>query len=171
MSESDAHSESEQFAWRDTYFVWFMANRRPSLKQLQKTLAALPDHYELQHPEADEQGNIESITVLSTTDRAALEISYLTGDDIQMEAEASAEEMKTAGDCDRKRLNRLALCDARFEVIQFERVDENDTDAKPDDDDEEGFEGFDPSMLLVVVNELSKLVDGIGVDPQSGLIV
>jgi hypothetical protein len=169
MSESDAHSESEQFAWRDTYFVWFMASRRPSLKQLQKTLAALPDHYELQHPEADEQGNIESITVLSTNDRAALEISYLTGDDIQMEAEASAEEMKTAGDSDPKRLNRLSLCDARFEVIQFERVDESDTDAKPDD--EEGFDGFDPSMLLVVVSALTKLVDGIGVDPQSGLIV
>lgn len=168
MSESDSHSESEQFAWRDTYFVWFMATRRPTLAQLQKTLAALPDHYELQHPEADERGNIESITVLSTMDRAALEISYLTGDDIQAEAEASAEEMKAAGDSDPKRLNRLALCDARFEVIQFERVDEDDTDEV--NEDELGNE-FDPSMLLIVINALAKLTDGIGVDPQSGLIV
>lgn len=168
MSDSEAHSESEQFAWRDTYFVWFTASRRPSLKQLQKTLAALPDHYELQHPEADDEGNIESITVLSTMDRAALEISYLQGDDIQAEAEASAEEMKSAGDSDPKRLNRLAQCDARFEVIQFERVDEDDP---VDPDDEDLGEGFDPSMLLVVVNALTKLTDGIGVDPQSGLIV
>lgn len=168
MSESDAHSESEQFAWRDTYFVWFMASRRPTLSQLQKTLSALPDHYELQHPEADERGNIESITVLSTMDRGALEISYLQGDDIQAEAEASAEEMKSSGDSDPKRLNRLALCDARFEVIQFERVDEDDTDEV--NEDELG-EEFDPSMLLVVINALTKLTDGIGVDPQSGLIV
>lgn len=168
MSESDAHSESEQFAWRDTYFVWFMASRRPTLKDLQKTLAALPDHYELQHPEADDKGYIESITVLSTMDRAALEISYLTGDDIQSEAEASAEEMKNAGDSDPKRLNRLAMCDARFEVIQFERVDESNVG---DDEDEDLGEGFDPSMLLIVVNALTKLVEGTGVDPQSGLIV
>ncbi|MCE9604553.1 MAG: hypothetical protein K8U03_06560 [Planctomycetia bacterium] len=168
MSDSDAHSESEQFAWRDTYFVWFMAARRPTLKQLQTTLAALPDHYALEHPEADEMGNIESITVLSTMDRAALEISYLAGDDIHEQAETSAEEMKSAGDSDPKRLHRLAMCNARFEVMQFERVDESNMG---DEDDEELGEGFDPSMLLIVVNALTKLVDGIGVDPQSGLIV
>ena len=30
-------------------------------------------------------------------------------------------------------------------------------------------ESFDPSTLLIVMNALTKLVDGIGVDPQSGL--
>ena len=74
--------ETEQFCWRDTYFVWFDAARRPSLKQIQQTLDALPEHYTLQTPEADDAGGFESITLLSRTDHSALEISFLAGEDL-----------------------------------------------------------------------------------------
>lgn len=163
MDEAD-DSEMEQFCWRDTYFVWFAAARRPSLEQVRQTLQALPEHYQLESPETDDAGRFESITVRSPGDHVALEISFLGGDDIRLQAETLAEEMKSTGDNDNRRLAKLAACDARFDVMQFEQLDEDAGDPDPDG-------GFDPSTLLVVLNALVKLVDGIGVDPQSGLIV
>ncbi len=157
--------ETEQFCWRDTYFVWFDAARRPSLKQVEQTLDALPEHYKLQSPEADENGGFESITLLSRTDHAALEISFLAGEDIREQAEVLAEEMKNSSDNETRRLAKLANCNARFDVMQFERIEDVDADEADLD------EAFDPSTLLIVLGALVRLVDGIGVDPQSGLIV
>ena len=54
---------------------------------------------------------------------------------------------------------------ARFDVMQFERIEDVDADEADLD------EAFDPSTLLIVLGALVRLVDGIGVDPQSGLIV
>jgi hypothetical protein len=153
--------EGDQFRWRDTYFVWFSSKRRPALKQIEATLRALPERFELEHPEEDEAGGFESLTLLSAGDHAALEISYLEGDDLREQAQSLAEEIKEGGEAPRERLARLASCDARFDIMQFEQVE----------DDEEDEDMFDPSTLLIVLGALSKLVDGIGVDPQSGLLV
>lgn len=153
--------ESEEFRWRDTYFVWFAEDRKPTLAQLQGALAALPGHFELQDQAVDEAGTFESLTVVSRADNVALEITMLTGDDIRQQAETLAEEMKQAGEGDVRRLGKLACCDARFDVMQFDRV----ADEEADDDE------FDPSTLLSVLGALARLVDGISVDPQSGLIV
>lgn len=164
MDEAD-DEEMEQFCWRDTYFVWFDGARRPTLEQVTRTLAALPEHYQLQSPEADDAGRFESVTLLSGGDHVALEISFLGGDDIRLQAEALAEEMKTSGDNETRHLAKLAACDARFDIMQFERIDD------PDADEADLDEAFDPSTLLIVLNALVRLVDGIGVDPQSGLVV
>lgn len=153
-----------ELCWRDTYFVWFSSKRRPKLTEIERVLRALPDHYTLQFPEQDDSGNFESITLLSAGDHAALEISYLAGDDLREQAQALAEEVKQCDGSAAERLARLAKCDARFDVMQFEQID-------ADENEEEADELFDPSALLVVMGALAKLVDGIGVDPQSGLLV
>ncbi|MGC3971694.1 MAG: hypothetical protein QM775_31415 [Pirellulales bacterium] len=140
--------------------------RRPTLQQVEQKLKAVPQHYQLQSLEADGAGLFESITVRSPGDHVALEISFLGGEDIRQQAEALAEELKATGDNDNRRLAHLADCDARFDIMQFEQLDEA---AEADGGDPD--EGFDPSTLLVVLNALVGLVDGIGVDPQSGLIV
>lgn len=157
MSELD----EQGLQWRDTYFVWFPSERRPKLQQVEAVLKRLPEHFELKFPEQDEAGDFESITLLSAADHSALEISYLEGDDLREQAQSLAEEIKENDDAPRQRLARLAACDARFDIMLFEQVD-----AEGDEDDDL----FDPSTLLVVLEALAKLVDGIGVDPQSGLL-
>jgi len=154
--------DEDRFRWRDTYFIWFAAKRRPSLKQVQATLAALPDKFDVQFPEADDDGNFESITLISPRDHSALEISYIEGDDLREQAQTLAEEIKESDEGPRERLARLASCDARIDIMQFEQADEGD------DESDENF--FDPSSLLIVLEAISNLVDGIGVDPQSGLL-
>jgi hypothetical protein len=147
--------------WRDTYFVWFPAARRPKLSDVEKVLRGLPEHFELRFPEQDDDGGFESITLLSSADHSALEISFLAGADLREQAQALAEEIKENGDAPPQRLAKLASCDARFDIMLFEQVEE---------DEEEDDEMFDPSTLLVVLDALAKQVDGIGVDPQSGLL-
>lgn len=166
LGDDDATDEAGggELRWRDTYFVWFSSKRRPKLEQLVQVLKALPDHYTLQFPEQDADGGFESITLLSAGDHAALEISYLEGDDLREQAQALAEEVKQCDGAAADRLSRLAACDARFDVMQFEQIDAGE-------DEDEADELFDPSALLVVMGALAKLVDGIGVDPQSGLLV
>ena len=57
-------------------------------------------------------------------------------------------------------LDRLAGCDARFDILHFEEVSEEGEE-----------ETFDPSALLMVIEALAKLTDGVAVDPQSGTIM
>jgi hypothetical protein len=97
-------------------------------------------------------------------DQSALEISYLAGDDLREQAQALAEEIKETDDAPVERLARLAACDARFDLMQFEHVDD------AFDGEEDGEDSFDPSTLLIVLEALAKQVGGIGVDPQSGLL-
>lgn len=160
-----SESENDQFSWRDTYFVWFTSSRRPTMAEVEKVLRSLPDKYGVEHPEQDEAGRFDSITLQSPLDHAVLEVSYLEGPDIREQAQTLAEELKAAGDCEPAQLHRLAQCDARFDVMQFERLETGDDDEDLED------EMFDPSALLVVMQALTKLVGGIGVDPQSGLMV
>ncbi len=61
---------------------------------------------------------------------------------------------------DRARLERLRRSDGRFDVLHFEQV------VAADEDDADGM--LDPSTLLVVLEALARLTDGVAVDPQSG---
>ena len=61
-----------------------------------------------------------------------------------------------------KRLEELRSCDARLDIFHFEQM--VDVDA-------EGEEMFDPSALLVVLDTLAELTDGISVDPQGGAML
>ena len=165
MSDMDSDLDGDQLQWRDTYFVWFPSKKRPKLKQVEAALKALPDKFVLKYPEQDDDGSFESITLMAPSDHVALESSYLARDDLREEAQTLAEEIKEndAGATDR--LAKLAACDARFDIVQFEQVEEDTAGDEPPD------EMFDPSTLLIVLGALAKLVDGIGVDPQSGLLV
>jgi hypothetical protein len=64
----------------------------------------------------------------------------------------------------------MLKADARFDVMLFERV--RDDDFAGDEDDEEWQAGsLDPSSLLNVVNALAKLTGGLPIDPASGAIL
>ena len=60
--------------------------------------------------------------------------------------------------------SRIKQCDARFNVLHFERVPEFSED---DDADET----LDPSALMLVLGTLAKVTGGLAVDPQGGAIL
>ena len=158
----DENDDDSRLQWRDTYYVWFSSARKPSLQQVEKTIRALSERFAVRLSEADDDGGFESITLAADRDQSVLEISCLSGDDLREQAQALAEEIKEFDDASNERLAKLAACDARLDLMQFEQVE--------DDEDGEMEDTFDPSSLLIVLEALAKQVGGIGVDPQSGLL-
>jgi len=158
--------ENDQFRWRETYFVLFDSSKRPALQKLQQKLAGLNKRFAFTNPSADEDGAFESLTVLAPDDFAALDISYLDGEEVVEQAATLAEEMK-GPECrpeERAKIHRLKRCDGRFDVLHFEQV-------SGFDEDEEEDEMMDPGALLTVLDALAALTDGIAVDPQAGAML
>jgi hypothetical protein len=158
--------DNDLYRWRETYFVLFDAARRPALRTLEKRVATLNAHYLLTNCRADRHGRFESLSVVSPDDFAALDVSFLGGKEVREAAALLAKELRS--DAVRKedpaKLKRLAECDGRFDILHFEMV----TDAETAD---EADEMFDPSTLLLVLDALVGLTNGIAVDPQSGTIL
>ena len=65
---------------------------------------------------------------------------------------------------ERAKVERLAQCEARFDLLHFEHVGEQESDEDPD-------EMLDPSALLIVLDALVELTSGVGVDPASGTLL
>lgn len=154
--------ERDNYQWRETYFVMFEARRRPQLNRVRDALRKLGDEFELIDLTAEEEdGSFESVTVLAPADLSAVDVSYLSGEEVTSEAARLAKELGAMLDPATKK--RLAACDARFDIMHFEHVTE-ESSGEPD-------EAFDPSALLMVLDALTQLTDGIGIDPQSGAVM
>ncbi|MEX0977379.1 MAG: hypothetical protein WDZ48_00910 [Pirellulales bacterium] len=158
--------EREEFKWRETYFVLFDSAKRPSLKKVERMLKSLSERFQLSNPLADEDGRFESITVMSPDDYAALDISYMSGEEVSEQVAALEEELKnTSMDAqERDKLMRLKKLDARFDLLHFEQT-------TPEEPVDESDEMLDPSMLLIVLDAVVELTGGVGVDPQSGTLL
>ena len=154
--------ENEEFQWRETYFILFRAAKRPALTQVEQALRGLGERIRLENPTADEDGQFESILLHSPDDYAALEICYESGEAVIQQGADLAKELKA--DITPEQLAQLAEANARMDVMHFEQVVEGAYD-----DDEP--EMLDPTCLLMVVEALSDLTDGIAVDPASGAIM
>lgn len=153
----------DQYRWRETYFVWFPSARRPTLERVAEIIRQLDGQYELSNPAQNAQGQIESLTITSLEDHSALEIDYAEGEDVLLEANRMADELH-ADDGDPGQLARLPHCDARFEVMHFERFFDGETDDESD-------EIFDPTALVIVIEALTRLTDGVAIDPASGMVL
>jgi hypothetical protein len=158
--------EDKNYRWRETYFVLFDAKQRPKLKMVVKAVSDLNPRYEIIHPHGDKHGGIESLTVISPDDYAALDICYTEGDevlemapDLVRDLKKSAAETPTPVPYD-----KLLRYNGRFDVLHFERVNE-----VPDEPEED--ELLDPSALLIVLEALADLTGGLAVDPQSGTVL
>jgi hypothetical protein len=157
--------EDHNYRWRETYFVLFDVKKRPKLQAVAKTLQALNSRYELINLTADDHERIESLTVISPEDYAALDICYTSGDEVREQgAELVADLKKFARDTGAVvPEEKILSLNGRFDVLHFERITEI-----PDEEDDEL---LDPSALLIVLETLAKLTDGVAVDPQSGTIL
>jgi hypothetical protein len=159
--------ERDNFKWRETYFVLFEAAKRPTLKKVERMLHHLSKRFQLANPRADADGRFESITVTSPDDYAALDMSYVAGEEVAEQVATLEQELKgsLADDEELAKLARLKKCDARLDLLHFEQ-----TTAGAEADDEFD-EMLDPSMLLIVLDAVVDLTGGVGVDPQSGTLL
>jgi hypothetical protein len=156
-------ASDDRFEWRETYFVLFESRKRPLLSQVESAIEKLGGHFQITDPVADAEGRIEALNIVSPEDHSALEIDYLAGEEVLLQVAELTEELRgEAGLTDK--LSRLKHCDARFEVMHFEEMPE---EAFADEEDE----AFDPTALLMALETLVKLTDGVGVDPQSGTLL
>jgi hypothetical protein len=158
--------ENENYKWRETYFVLFDTAKRPSLAKMTKTLQGLNRRFELSNALGDDSGAFESITLRSPQDYSALDISYMAGEEVQMQGHELFEEMRpNAADGEElAKLARLPKCDARLDLLHFEEIVGNGSE-------DEGEETLDPSTLLNVLDALVRITGGVGVDPQSGSVM
>ena len=157
--------ENDRYRWRETYFVLFPASRRPMLKVVEKKLADLSNRYRLENLGEDEQGRFESLTLISPDDFAALDVCYTGGDEVLEHVRELVQELASTVEPEQKiLLKRLKEYNGRFDVLHFEQVSESADEDEPD-------ELLDPSTLLTVLDELTRVTGGIAVDPQSGTIL
>lgn len=154
--------EDSRYHWRETYFVLFDAMKRPKLKAVSKSLAALNRRYELNNLNADQHGLIDSLTLISPDDFAALDVCYTTGEEVLEQTEDLIKDLSKSDVPPPVPWNQLRRYGGRFDVLHFEQINE-DIDEDMDED-----EVLDPSALLLVLNALAKLTDGVAIDPQAG---
>ncbi|MBN2578075.1 MAG: hypothetical protein JXB10_03710 [Pirellulales bacterium] len=158
--------EDKNYRWRETYFVLFPTAKRPKLKAVVKALGDLNPRYEIVNPRSDKHGAVESLTVVSPDDYAALDLCYTEGDEVlEMAPELVKDLKKSAADAPMPvPYEKILRYDGRFDVLHFERIAK-----EPEEPDEE--EMLDPSALLIVLEALAELTGGLAVDPQSGTVL
>jgi hypothetical protein len=154
----------ERYQWRETYFVLFRSPDRPLASDVASLLCQGNERHEVTDVQADEYGRFESLTLFSPDDFSAMDITFVTGEEVAEQVnELSCEIAKsTLTDEGRKKLARLQHCDARFDVYHFERIAERQSE----DEDY-----LDPGSLLIVLGRLAKLCHGVSVDPQTGTLM
>ncbi len=153
------------YHYRETYFVLFEAKNRPTAKQIEKALRELSTKYEIGEVSADDDGQLEAMTVVSADDYAAMDIVYADGEEVQEHVrDELLAELRAPGltPTEQSKLHYLTQCDARYDVYHFEQIVGGE---------EEGEEFLDPGSLLTILARIAKLCKGVGVDPQSGVMI
>ena len=155
--------EDPRFRWRETYFVQFDPIHRPTLEAFKKSLESLGEHFQVENLSADDEGRFESCTLLAPDDCAAIDISYLEGEEVLEQGFEMANELEDSDESAEgfQRVNLLRVFTGRFDVLHFEQVDQAEEDS-------DNPEVLDPSSLFLVLEKLATLTEGIPVDPQSG---
>ena len=160
--------ENDEYQWRETYFILFDETRRPLALEIQRSLKRLDPRYEIHDVRADQQGRFESLTLLSPDDYAAMDISFVSGDEVvEQTALLIGELLKTASHQEEKRrIRELSRFHCRFDVYHFEQLVFVGRENEEDEDD-----FMDPGALLMVMDKIAKLCHGVVIDPQANAIL
>jgi hypothetical protein len=155
---------NEHYQWRETYLILFDAARRPSAAQVEAVISRLGRQYQLTDVVEDGAGEFDSLTLISPDDYAAMDISYVSGDEVTEQTAEMLKDLKltAANESERKALRRLATLNARFDIYHFEEIV-----TEPDEENE----FMDPGCLLQVMEGLTQMVDGVAVDPAAGALL
>ena len=79
--------ENEAYRWRDTYFVLFREKDRPSCEATLHAFESLGPRHSVQDLRRDDSGRLESLTLLSPDDFSAMDISYVSGEEVTEQVE------------------------------------------------------------------------------------
>ncbi len=158
--------ENDRYQWRETYFVFFDRERRPTWPRIQAALSKLHAHFEVSSPRLDADGEFESVTLTAPEAYSALDITYLQGEEVLEQGAQIVEEMRdfVTEPAEKAKLQRLPKYDAHFEIFHFEEI-------VPADELDEPEGMLDPGALLLVLGALAELTHGVAVDPQSNTLV
>jgi hypothetical protein len=163
--------EDKNYRWRETYFVLFSSRKRPTVTQLERAIGQLNDRFDLVNLQADDEGRFESVTLHSPEDFSALDICYVEGEEVTEQVNQLVEELQDgASGAEKGNLKKVANSDARLDILHFQDVSAVDA-AGGEESEEQLDEMFDPSALLVVLEALVDLTQGVAIDPQSGTMV
>jgi hypothetical protein len=160
--------ENDEYQWRETYFVLFDASNRPQAADFESYVRGLNDMYEVRDVRSNDEGQFESLTLISPDDYAAMDLTCAAGEEVQEQiAELSDKLKELAGPDEMETINRVPEMTGRMEIYHFEQmvfVGSAGEDDEPDD-------FMDPGSLLVVLERIAEMVDGIVIDPQSNSLM
>lgn len=155
--------ENEEYEYTDTFFVFFKRENLPKASAVTKAIEELGDRYEFGKMNFRDD-DFESLTILSPQDFSAIDIVLDLKAEVATQIEELAGEFRTmtlSGD-DRSKLEAFKTCDCRFDLFHFEKQVSRTQD--PD-----AF--IDPGGLLIVLEKLKSLCGGVGLDPQSHMLL
>lgn len=161
-------TNGEQLSWRETYFVLLQHDHRPTLTQVEGALTDAAARLKIENLEADDDGLFQSLLIQAPEDNAAVEISYEAGDAVSEQSAELAKRLQNQLESDQ--LAQLVCCDARLDVMHFERIqgDDQPFDEEGADPDSLAMEALDPATLITVVEALANLTGGLPIDPAAG---
>lgn len=153
--------ENDLYQWRETYFVLFQDTTRPQADDVVKAITQQDGRFEVTQVVANDAGQLESLTLRSPEDSSAMDITYVDGEEVGEQVEELLRTMarSTVDSDDRDKMNFLGDCNARYDIFHFEEVTFEADEAD---------EILDPGALLLVMERLAGLCQGVGIDPQSG---
>jgi hypothetical protein len=158
----------DRYRWRETYFVLFNSAYRPTAHALVEALQEVGSGYQVLDVGRGKKSPFESLTVISPSDFAAMDISFVSGEEVAEQVAELRQQLQEGPltKTERSQLDKLVNCDARFDIYHFEQISDGAGGGGDDDD-----EFLDPGSLLLVLKRLAKLCHGIVVDPQSGTLM
>lgn len=159
--------ENDEYQWRETYFVFFRSEKRPDSDTVQKALRSLNSNFEVANVREGDSETLEFLTVLAPDDYAAMDISVVTGEEVAEQKEDLLKQLlENAVGEEAKHVQAIEACDCRFDIFHFEQMVfvGRSADDEPDD-------FMDPGTVLLVMQKLAELCDGIAVDPQSNTLL
>jgi hypothetical protein len=156
------------YRWRETYFVFLRAANRPTVEKLQKNFGRLKTQFELTDVKGDEEGRLESARIIAAAANAAIDINFVEGEEVIEQIKQMRQEMKLTAETpeEKEKLAHIRQCDARLDVLHFQRLDES---AFFDEEDQD--EMIDPGALLTVLERLAELCRGVGFDPAASSVL
>lgn len=159
--------ENSEYQWRETYFIHFDEQNRPSAEAVTKALKEIDSRYEIQNARANDAGQLESLTLISPDDYAAMDITFVDGEDVQEQMPQLIKElMELAAPDEIEKIRKIEAFNCRFDIYHFEQlIFVGKTDANDEDD------FMDPGALLIVMQELAEVCQGIVVDPQGNTVL
>ena len=114
-----------------------------------------------------EDGQFESVTLFAPDDFAAMDIICTAGDEVVEQLPTLIEELEPnmLDDEEKSQLDAIKNCSARLEVFRFEQH----TFTAPEDGVDANV--MDPGGVLIVLQRLNAICDGVVVDPQSSSVL